>query len=76
MFIEIQFHWEKVKLPLDLEEFQDEGFEVAMEELVHKMLEIDSGMRPSALDLMWTLELAFGERSESIDSEPEVEDME
>jgi serine/threonine protein kinase len=74
-FLKYSSTGEKVKLPLDLDEFQDERFEVAMGELIHKTLEIDSGMRPSALDLMWSLELAFGERSESTDSEPEAEDM-
>jgi serine/threonine protein kinase len=62
----------KLTLPLDLEIYQDEKFEDSIGELIYKMLKIDPSIRPSAVDLMCSLRLAF--KSEDI-SESEPEEM-
>lgn len=74
-FLQYGFTGEKLRLPLDLRGYQDEEFEVCMGELIHRMLEVDSSMRPSAVDLLGILEIAFGEKYESTDSEFSVEQM-
>ena len=75
-FLQYSYTGERLRLPLDLGNYQNEEFEVSMGELIHKMLEVDSSLRPSAVDLMWSVEVAFSKNGESTDSESSAEDME
>lgn len=67
------FTGEKVKLPLDLGVYHDAEFEEAISDLIHSMLEVDLSLRPSAVELMLRLELAF--RESELRSESEAEAM-
>ena len=65
------FNGEQAKLCLDLGVYQDDEFEKSIEELIYMMLEIDPSLRPSTVDLMLSLELAFREKEAPSESEPE-----
>ena len=54
---------------LDMGEYQDENLQSSVRELVHTMLQFDPSMRPSAVQVMDSMKLAFGDHWKSTDSE-------
>ena len=67
---------EKLQFPLDLAICQEETFRKSIESLIHKMLEVDASLRPSAVDLLGILDVAFGQRSSEITTDEVLRDGE